>query len=208
MPTPAANFRRFVACAAGADAVCCAGDDGGRTDRHAADGRELLAGAIANTRGSYLVYNFGGGNPAPMLNAGGSWYEMTNGGHLMIDQERRRRAARRDCSSTRHQGYQSRCERDARAPAPARGCGRPPRSTPRCRRGRRSASRRSRSTPTSSTCAARRAARGSDTGCSSPLGAYVDNTRGQGTRQRRRHGHPRLRGQAGAVRRRRELDGA
>ena len=35
----------------------------------AADGRELLATAIANTRGSYLVYNFGGNNPAPMLNA-------------------------------------------------------------------------------------------------------------------------------------------
>jgi hypothetical protein len=40
----------------------------------AADGRELLASAIANTRGSYLVYNFGGGNPTPMLNAGGSGY--------------------------------------------------------------------------------------------------------------------------------------
>ena len=50
----------------------------------AADGRELLANAIANTRGSYLVYNFGGGAPAPMLNAGGGWYEMSSGGHLMI----------------------------------------------------------------------------------------------------------------------------
>ena len=64
------------------DAVCCAGDDGRRT-RARADGRALLAGAIANTRGSYLVYNFGDGHPAPMLNAGGGWYEMNNGGHLM-----------------------------------------------------------------------------------------------------------------------------
>ena len=32
-----------------------------------ADGRDQLAQAIATTRGSYLVYNFGGGYPAPML---------------------------------------------------------------------------------------------------------------------------------------------
>ena len=50
----------------------------------AADGRDRLAQAIANTRGSYLVYNFGNGFPAPMLNAAGNWYEMNNGGHLMI----------------------------------------------------------------------------------------------------------------------------
>ena len=46
-----------------------------------ADGKSLLAGAIANTRGSYLVYNFGNGHPAPMLNAGGGWYEVNSGGH-------------------------------------------------------------------------------------------------------------------------------
>ena len=40
-----------------------------------AEARDLLASAIANTQGSYLVYNFGGGHPAPMLNAGGSWYD-------------------------------------------------------------------------------------------------------------------------------------
>ena len=37
-----------------------------------AEARDLLANAIASTQGSYLVYNFGGGHPAPMLNAGGS----------------------------------------------------------------------------------------------------------------------------------------
>ena len=38
----------------------------------AADGRDKLAQAIANTRGSYLVYNFGSGYPAPLLNAAGA----------------------------------------------------------------------------------------------------------------------------------------
>ena len=87
MPIPPANFRRFVACAAAL--VLCAGvaTTAAPTVR-AADGRELLANAIANTRGSYLVYNFGGGAPAPMLNAGGGCYEMSNGGHLMIIKSR------------------------------------------------------------------------------------------------------------------------
>lgn len=44
----------------------------------------MLANAINTTQGSYLVYNFGPGHPTPMLNGGGGWYEMNNGGHLMI----------------------------------------------------------------------------------------------------------------------------
>ena len=84
MPIPPANFRRFVACAAALVSCVAVATTAGAPTAHAADGRELLAGAIANTRGSYLVYNFGGGAPAPMLNAGGGAYEMSNGGHLMI----------------------------------------------------------------------------------------------------------------------------
>ena len=75
-----------------------------------ADGREQLANAIATTRGSYLVYNFGGGYPAPMLNAGGNWYEMSNGGHLMIIKAASQRLTPRLLADS-HNGYQARCER-------------------------------------------------------------------------------------------------
>ena len=156
MPTPAAICRRFVAYAAAL--MLCAALAATAAPVARADGRSLLAGAIANTRGSYLVYNFGDGHPAPMLNAGGGWYEMNNGGHLMTIKGAAGRLQPRLLVDS-HQGYQARCERDA-GRAPAKGCGRRPRSTRRCRRGRRSVSRRSRSTRTSSTCAARRVARG------------------------------------------------
>ena len=83
-------------------------------DAAAAGARELLAGAIANTRGSYLVYNFGSGFPAPMLNAAGNWYEMNNGGRLMIIKAASQRLAPRLLVDS-HTGYQARCERDPRA---------------------------------------------------------------------------------------------
>jgi hypothetical protein len=73
------NLRRSVAYAV-ALAVLTAVATVASPTAKAADGRELLANAIATTRGSYLVYNFGGGAPAPMLNAGGGSYEMSNGG--------------------------------------------------------------------------------------------------------------------------------
>jgi len=80
----------------------------------AASARELLAAAIANTRGSYLVYNFGGGFPAPMLDAAGRSYEMTNGGRLMIIKAASDRLAPRLLADS-HTGFQARCERDPRA---------------------------------------------------------------------------------------------
>jgi len=76
----------------------------------AADGREKLAQAIATTRGSYLVYNFGDGFPAPMLDAAGNWREMTNGGHLMVVKAASQRLSPRLLVDT-HQGAQARCER-------------------------------------------------------------------------------------------------
>src|SRR5690348_6617543 len=106
-------LRRFAACAATLS-VCAALATTATPLAHAADGRELLAGAIANTRGSYLVYNFGGGAPAPMLNAAGNWYEMSNGGHLMIIKSAAQRLAPRLLVDS-HSGYQARCERDPRA---------------------------------------------------------------------------------------------
>ena len=143
-----------------------------------ADGRALLAGAIANTRGSYLVYNFGAGHPAPMLNAGGGWYEMNNGGHLMTIKNAAGRLHPKLLVDT-HQGFQARCERDAGA---------------RTGEGLWQASEvfapleawQALGQPTIAINANFFDVRGQkggswrDTKCSSPLGAYVDNTRGQG----------------------------
>lgn len=136
--------------------------------------RDQLAAAIANTRGSYLVYNFGGGFPAPMLNAAGDWYELNNGGHLMIIKSASSRLAPRLLVDT-HRGAQARCE-----------------STPgaRTREGLAQASEtyaplqawQVLGQPTIAINAnffdVRSQAGGSwkTTGCSSPLGAYVDNT--------------------------------
>ena len=143
-----------------------------------ADGRDQLAQAIATTRGSYLVYNFGGGYPAPMLNAAGSWYEMTSGGHLMIIKSASQRLTPRLLVDT-HTGYQARCEQTPGA---------------RTREGLVQAS--ETYTPLQAwqllgqpTIAINanffdvRTQQGGSwktTGCSSPLGAYFDNTRGQG----------------------------
>ena len=178
MPTPRANFRRFAAYAAALACIAVAATTAGAPTARAADGRELLAGAIANTRGSYLVYNFGGGAPAPMQNADGGWYEMSNGGHLMIIKSASQRLAARLLVDS-HSGYQARCERDPRA---------------RTGEGLWQASEiytpvqawKALGQPTIAINANFFDVRGQkggswkSTGCSSPLGAYVDNTRGQG----------------------------
>ena len=144
----------------------------------AASARELLANAIATTRGSYLVYNFGGGHPAPMLKAGGGWYEAANGGRLMIIKSASTRLAPRLLVDS-HSGFQARCERDPRA---------------RTGEGLLQASEiftplqawQALGQPTIAINANFFDVRGQkggswkSTGCSSPLGAYVDNTRGQG----------------------------
>lgn len=145
---------------------------------HAADGRDLLAGAIGTTRGSYLVYNFGGGHPAPMLNAAGDWYELTNGGHLMIIKQASQRLSPHLLVDS-HTGAQSRCERNPGA---------------RTNDGLWQASEiygplqawQLMGQPTMAVNANFFDVRGQkggswrSTGCSSPLGAYVDNTRGGG----------------------------
>jgi len=143
-----------------------------------AAGRDQLSQAIATTRGSYLVYNFGGGYPAPMLNATGNWYEMSNGGHLMIIKAASSRLTPRLLVDT-HSSYQSRCERTPGA---------------RTRDGLTQASEvytpiqawQALGQPTIAINANFFDIRGQQGGswkttdCSSPLGAYVDNTRGQG----------------------------
>ncbi|MDT5237873.1 MAG: hypothetical protein QOD97_71 [Mycobacterium sp.] len=178
MPKTAAKFRRFAARAATLALCAAVATTAGAPTARAADGRELLANAIAGTRGTYLVYNFGGGNAAPMLNAGGSWYEMSSGGHLMIIKSASQRLTPRLLVDS-HSGYQSRCERTPGA---------------RTNEGLFQASEtysplqawQALGQPTIAINANFFDIRGQKggswktTGCSSPLGAWVDNTRGQG----------------------------
>lgn len=174
MRTPAAVLRRTAY--GFAAALLCATVTGPAVA--SADGAEQLASAIAGTRGSYLVYNFGPGFPAPMLNAAGNRYEMSSGGHLMIVKAASQRLAPRLLVDS-HSGYQSRCERIPGA---------------RTREGLLQASEiypplaawQALGQPTIAVNANFFDIRGQvggswkTTGCSSPLGAYVDNTRGQG----------------------------
>lgn len=177
MPTPAALARRLVAGAATLTLCASLATTAGAPPAKA-DARGLLASAITNTRGSYLVYNFGAGNPAPFLNADGGAYELSNGGHLMIIKSASQRLAPRLLVDT-HSGYQARCER---TPGARTGEGLlqasetyPPLQAWQVL-----------GQPTIAINANFFDVRGQkggswkDTNCSSPLGAYVDNTRGQG----------------------------
>jgi len=107
--TPTASLRRLGASCAALVVCVAVASTTGQPAAYAADGRDLLANAIDSTRGSYLVYNFGPGHPTPMLNAGGSWYEMDNGGHLMIIKNAAERLAPHLLVDS-HQGDQARCE--------------------------------------------------------------------------------------------------
>ncbi|MCV7278757.1 phosphodiester glycosidase family protein [Mycolicibacterium flavescens] len=178
MSSTTANIRRFAVSAAALLLCAVMSTSAGVPTAAAAGARELLANAIAATRGAYLVYNFGSGHPAPMLNAGGNWYEANGGGRLMIIKGASSRLAPRLLVDS-HRGYQSRCERDPRA---------------RTGEGLWQASEiftplqawQALGQPTIAINANFFDVRGQKggswktTGCSSPLGAYVDNTRGQG----------------------------
>lgn len=173
----AAKARRLLASATALTLSVALAITSGAPVAHAA-GRDLLAAAIANTRGAYLVYNFGASNPAPMVDAAGNAYEMTNGGHLMIIKNASQKLTPRLLVDS-HRGYQSRCERDPRA---------------RTGEGLMQASEtftpiqawQALGKPTIAVNANFFDVRGQKggswktTGCSSPLGAYVDNTRGGG----------------------------
>jgi hypothetical protein len=176
MPTTAPNFRRMVATATTLALAAVVATMASAPAARAADGRELLANAIANTRGQYLVYNFGGNNPAPLRNAAGRWYELGGGGHLMIIKAASQRLTPRLLVDS-HRGYQARCE-----------------STP----GARTSEGLVQASETFSPIQAwqalgkptiainanffdvrgQKAGSWKSTGCSSPLGAYFDNTRG------------------------------
>lgn len=148
------------------------------TPTASAAARDQLDQAIATTRGSYLVYNFGPGFPAPMLDAAGRRYELANGGRLMVVKAASQRLSPHLLVDT-HQGYQARCERTPGA---------------RTREGLAQAAEtyapvqawQVLGRPTIAINAnffdVRSQVGGSwkTTGCSSPLGTYVDNTGDQG----------------------------
>ncbi|WP_157531111.1 phosphodiester glycosidase family protein [Mycobacterium sp. IS-1496] len=177
MPISANALRRFTAGLA-AFALCAALSTTGQPHARASDPKSLLLGAIANTKGAYLVYNFGGEFAAPFRAADGREYTLNNGGHLMTVKNASSRLNPRLLVDT-HQGFQARCERDPRA---------------RTGEGLFQASEtftplqawQALGQPTIAINANFFDVRGQkggswrDTGCSSPLGAYVDNTRGQG----------------------------
>jgi hypothetical protein len=143
-----------------------------------AEARDLLAAAIANTRGTYLVYNFGAGHPAPMLNAGGNWYDGNSGGHLMIIKAASQRLSPHLLVDS-HSGYQARCERNPGART-SEGLVQASEIYPPLQAWQ------ALGQPTIAINANFFDIRGQkggswkSTGCSSPLGAFVDNTRGQG----------------------------
>ena len=178
MLTPTAGLRRLTACWAALVGCTILAISTGQPVAHAADAREMLESAISTTKGSYLVYNFGSGHPTPMLNAAGGWSESSNGGHLMIIKNAAGRLSPHLLVDT-HQGAQARCERNAGA---------------RTSEGLLQASElyeplqawQRMGEPTVAINANFFDVRGQKggswrtTGCSSPLGAFVDNTHGQG----------------------------
>jgi hypothetical protein len=175
---PIASLRRLAAWCSTVAACATLAVTTGQPVAHAADGREMLESAISTTQGSYLVYNFGAGHPMPMLNAGGGWYEGNNGGHLMIIKDAAGRLSPHLLVDT-HQGDQARCENNPGA---------------RTSEGLMQASElyaplqawQRMGQPTIAINAnffdirPQKSGTWRSTGCSSPLGAFVDNTHGQG----------------------------
>src|ERR1700758_3605896 len=115
MPRSTASFRRLATSVA-AVTLCATVTSTFSIAPAAAenDARSLLLAAIANTKGSYLVYNFGGQYAAPFRNAAGEEHTLDNGGHLMTIKNASGRLNPRLLVDT-PQGYQARCERDPRA---------------------------------------------------------------------------------------------
>jgi hypothetical protein len=176
VPSSTAPLRRLAAGIIAA--TLCATLFTGPPAHAESDARSRLLAAIANTKGSYLVYNFGGNFAAPFRNAAGDEYTLDNGGHLMIIKNASSRLNPRLLTDS-HQGYQARCERD-----------------PRARTGEGLVQASETYTPLQAWQAlgrptiainanffdirSQKGGSWKETGCSSPLGAYVDNTRGLG----------------------------
>ena len=178
MRTRPARLRRLAATVTAVVGAAVLSIFSGAPVAHAADGREMLASAVGATQGSYLVYNFGPGHPTPLLDASGRWYEMNNGGHLMVIKNASGRLAPHLLVDT-HRGDQARCENNPGARTSEGLWQASELYEPRqawLRMGQ----------PTIAINANFFDVRGQKggswrtTGCSSPLGAFVDNTNGHG----------------------------
>jgi hypothetical protein len=153
---------------------------GGAPRAHAEDSaRQMLLAAIANTKGAYLVYNFGGTNAAPFRDAAGGEYTLDNGGHLMTIKNASAKLNPHLLVDT-HTGIQARCEHDPRAHTDD-GLSQASETYPPLQAWQMLGQ------PTIAINANFfdiRPQRGGlswkQTGCASPLGAYVDNTHGDG----------------------------
>jgi hypothetical protein len=183
VPTPAAACKRLVAglkTGAATLTLCTVVATLGAQPRAHAEGdaHQLLLAAIANSKGSYLVYNFGGQYAAPFRNAAAAEYTLNNGGHLMTIKNASARMNPHLLVDT-HTGVQSRCERNPGART-ADGLLQASETYPPQQAWQMLGM------PTIAINAnffdvrAQKGGSWKDTNCSSPVGAYVDNTRGQG----------------------------
>jgi hypothetical protein len=176
--TRPAGLRRLAACCTAVVACATLASTIGQPVARAADGREMLASAINATQGSYLVYNFGPGHPTPLLDGSGHWYEMNNGGHLMVIKNASQRLQPHLLVDT-HQADQARCENNPGART-SEGLWQASELYPPLQAWQRMGQ------PTIAINAnffdvrSQKGGSWRQTGCSSPLGAFVDNTRGQG----------------------------
>jgi hypothetical protein len=176
--TRPAGLRRLAACCTAVVAGMTLASTTGQPVARAADGREMLASAISTTQGSYLVYNFGPGHPTPMLNAGGGWYEMNNGGHLMIIKNAAGRLAPHLLVDS-HQGDQARCENNPAART-GEGLWQASEVYPPLQAWQRMGQPAIAINANFFDIRPQKGGSWRQTGCSSPLGAFVDNTNGQG----------------------------
>ena len=145
---------------------------------HAADGREMLAGAIAPPRAPIWSTTSGPDTPRRCWMRAARWYEMNNGGHLMIIKNASSRLSPHLLVDT-HRGDQARCESN---PGARTGEG----SDAGLRTLYAAEAWQRMGQPTIAINAnffdvrGQKAGSWRSTGCSSPLGAFIDNTNGQG----------------------------
>jgi Phosphodiester glycosidase len=142
------------------------------------DARSVLLAAIANTKGSYLVYNFGGDFAAPFRDAAGREYTLNNGGHLMIMKNASSRL-NPELLVDSHQGYQARCERNPAART-SDGLLQASETYPPLQAWQILGQPIIAINANFFDVRPQKGGSWKQTNCSSPLGAYVDNTRGQG----------------------------
>jgi hypothetical protein len=142
------------------------------------DARSVLLAAIANTKGSYLVYNFGSNFAAPFRDAAGREYALDNGGHLMIMKNASSRLNPKLLVDT-HQSFQARCENNPGART-NEGLWQASETYPPLQAWQVLGQPIIAINANFFDVRPQKGGSWKQTNCSSPLGAYVDNTSGQG----------------------------